>query len=313
MKALRHLAAACALLVVPAAVANEPATPEPKHPLKPLLWKVEGPGLEKPSWLFGTIHLGSGPIGRLHPAAVTALDGADAVFTEIPMDAATQLGLAKHYIRTDGKRLAESIGEELARKLDAELAAIQPGLNSAPFQPLKTWAIAVTVPMLRTQLKGGRPLDSIVWSKAAEAGKKTAALEKPEDQFAIFDRLKEEEQVILLAESLRLQKEARLDKTDPVQPLIDAYVAGDAEAVEAEMEKQFVEMADGGHKELGERLLKELLDDRNVTMAAGIDAQLRENPAQSHFFAVGTGHYVGQSNIRDLLTDKGYTITRVTE
>ena len=74
---------------------------EMKHPEKPLLWKVEGKGMKEPSWLFGTIHIGEGPIVTLHPAADKAFENSDAVYTEVPMDMATQIGLAQHFIRKD--------------------------------------------------------------------------------------------------------------------------------------------------------------------------------------------------------------------
>ena len=285
----------------------------PEHPVKPLLWKVEGKELEKPAWLFGTIHLGKGPLGKLHPAASKALDAADCVYTEVSMDPASQLGLAKHFIRNDGQRLDDAIGEELSKQLDEELKTINPQLNAKPFQAFKTWAVGVTVPMLKMQISGDEALDSIVWKKASAAGKTMGALEKPEDQFGIFDALKEEEQIVLLAEGLRMQKEARVGGEDPIERLVEAYISGDAEKVEAEMERNFTEMAKGEHKELGERLLKQLLDDRNFTMTDVILEKLKTEPTKSHFFAVGAGHYVGKNNIGDLLKKKGYQVTRITE
>ncbi|BCX47322.1 transfer protein GumN [Haloferula helveola] len=300
-----------ACLIAPALVLI-PATAQedgPKHPLRPLLWKVEGNGLEKPSWLFGTIHLGEGPLGKLHPAADKALAGSDVVYTEVSMDPATQLGMAKHFMRTDGKTLSASIGEELTKQLEAELAAVQPGLTSGIFQSFKTWAVAVTIPLLKAQLGGSPPVDRIVWDKATEAGKGTVALEKPEDQFGIFDDLKEEEQIIFLSESLRLQKESRGKEEDPVAHLVEAYVSGDPKKIEGAMEHQMNEMAKGEHKELGEKLLKRLLQDRNVTMAKTMAERMKVDPAKSHFFAVGAGHYLGKGNIVGLLTDRGYTVT----
>lgn len=308
---IRHLASAflAGLLLVPA-LAAEPEAPE--HPLRPMLWKVEGKGLEKPSWLFGTIHVGNGPVGTLHPAAAEALDACDALYTEVPMDAATQVGMAKHFVRTDGKKLSESVGEEIFKDLSAELKKVSPLLTPEVFQSFKTWAVAVTVPMLKLQLTGGQPLDMIVWNRASEAGKTTGALEKPEDQFGIFDDLTEEEQIILLSEALRLQREGREKGEDPVGKLVEAYVAGDPKRVQAEVEKQFAEMAEGEHAELGKKLLKRLLDDRNVIMAEGIVERFKAEPAKSHFFAVGTGHYVGKGNVGELLTKQGYTVTLVT-
>lgn len=312
--------ASCAQLLAadPAAKITPDAPAEakieaPKHPLKPLLWKVEGNSLTQPSWLFGTIHIGKGPVGTLHPAAAAALNGSDAVYTEVPMDTATQLGLVQHFIRKDGKRLSDSIGDELAKQLDAELKLIQPGLNSAVFQPLKTWAVAVTIPMLQLQLTGSKALDAIIWETAAKQDKSLGALEKPEDQFGIFDDLKEEEQIILLAQSLQDQKDSRESGDDPLVALIAAYIAGDAAAVEAEMEQQFTKMAKGDHKELGEKLLKRLLTDRNITMAKTIESKLSAQPGESHFFAVGTGHYIGKTSIVDLLKKQGYKVTRITQ
>ena len=79
------------------------------------------------------------------------------------------------------------------------------------------------------------------------------------------------------------------------------------------MEKQIAEMAKGEHKELGEKLLKRLFDDRNINMAKFIAAKLTAEPDESHFFAVGAGHYIGKGNVGELLTKQGFKITRVTE
>jgi uncharacterized protein YbaP (TraB family) len=193
------------------------------------------------------------------------------------------------------------------------LKAVNPALDSTPFQSLKTWTVAVTIPILEFQINGTMALDKILWDRATEADKTTAAIEKPADQVAIFDDLTEEEQVIFLAESLRLQKEARETGENPTHALVDAYISGDEEVLLAVMEKQIKEMAEGDHKELGQKLLKRLFDDRNQNMAKFIAAKLAAEPDKSHFFAVGTGHYIGKGNVGELLIKKGYKVTRVTE
>lgn len=308
----RLFAPLAGLLVAVSPALAEPEGDEPKHPARPLLWKVEGKELEKPSWLFGTIHLGEGPVGKLHPTAAKALGASDAVYTEVSMDPATQLGLARHFVRADGKKLSESIGEELHKQFVAELKEVSPAFTPGVFESFKTWAVAVTVPLLEAQLSGATPLDGIVWEKAKAAGKTTGALEKAADQFGIFDGLTEEEQIILLSESLRLLREARAEGDSPIERLVEAYVSGDPKKVEAEVERQFKQMAAGEHKELGEQLLKKLLDDRDTAMAKTMATKLEEEPAKSHFFAVGAAHYVGDDNIGEQLRKKGYTVTLVT-
>lgn len=299
--------------LLPCLAPAQEAEEAPDHPLQPLLWKVEGGELEEPSYLFGTIHLGKGPIGNLHPAAERAIEASDAVHTEVPMDAATQMGMAKHFVRSDGRKLSESIGEELTTRLETELRAINPQLGIATLESFKTWAVAVTMPLLKAQLNGTRAVDAIVWNQAEELGKATGALEKPADQAAIFDDLAEEEQIVFLSESLRQMKQAREAGEDPVDDLMNAYIAGDPERLDDEMERQLQGMAEGEHRELGERLMSRLLDERNVTMAATMIDRMTAEPGRSFFFAVGAGHYVGDGNIRDILTEKGYTVTRVTE
>lgn len=286
---------------------------EPEHPLKPFLWKVEGGDLEKPSWLFGTIHLGSGPLGTLHPAARRALDGSDAVFTELPMDMATQMGLTKHLLRDDDQTLREAIGKELAKRLAEELAAINPQLDLSFFDSFKTWAVGMTLPMLKAQLSGAQALDAVIWNHASEAGKITGALEKPADQFGIFDALKEEEQIVFLSESLRAMREAREAGEDPLDELIQAYISGEDERLNAEMERHIREMRAGEHADLGKRLTTQLIDDRNAAMAATIGEKLAAHPGRSQFFAVGAAHYLGDGNIGERLAERGFTVTRITE
>ncbi|BCU76254.1 TraB/GumN family protein [Luteolibacter sp. LG18] len=286
---------------------------DPACPAKPMLWQIEGKGLEKPSFLFGTLHVGNRTVTTFHPATVRAFNCAQVVYTEIPMDAASQVAASAAVLRKDGKKLSEAIGKDLTRQIEGELRAIQPQLDIAPLESLKTWTAATVIPVLRFQLTGGKALDALVWDRAVAAGKQTAAIEKPADQLAIFDELSEDEQVILLTETLRQLQEGRKKGVDPIDALVAAYIEGDAAKLEAEVDKQLSDMQEGEHKELGERLLKRLLRDRNLTMAETIAGILAAKPGQSHFFAAGTGHFIGKESIVDLLAAKGYRVTRTTE
>lgn len=283
----------------------------PEHPVKPLLWKIEGKGLTKPSYLFGTVHLGSGPLAKLHPAAQAAFDGADVLYTEVPSDEKTQLAATQSMVRNDQKTLVQSIGEKLKNQLDEELKAINPQLDSTPFQPLKTWTVAVTVPMLKAQLGGEEAMDAMLWKNAVAAKKQTESIESIESQLGIFEKFTEEEQIIMLAETLRVVKEDRLAKKDSMQALIDAYVSGDLDVLKKELDKSMDEMRKGEHKELGERFYKLLLTDRDLSMAATIAKKLAAAPDKCHFFAAGAAHYAGEVSIRTHLEKAGYTITRI--
>lgn len=305
--AIRFLSA-CFIGLLPLALKGEEA---PMHPLKPMLWKVEGGQLAKPSYLFGTVHLGSGPLANLHPAAEKAFEESDVLYTEIPMDTKSQLQASMKSLRKDGKQLSESIGPDLTKQLDAELARINPQLNSEPFQTLKTWVVAISVDIIEAQMKGETAMDQTLWQRAEKAGKKTAAIETVESQLAVFDSFNEAEQVIFLSESLRLAREERANGKNTTQDLIDVYVKGDADLLKKEMDRQMEVMAKGKHKELAERMMKKLLTDRDKTMAASIGEKLSAEPGLIHFFAAGAAHFAGPESIRSYLKNQGYKITRI--
>jgi uncharacterized protein YbaP (TraB family) len=284
---------------------------EAKHPVKPLLWKIEGEKVGKTSYLFGTIHLSNEIVTTLHPAARKAFDEAGALHVEIAMDPASMQAALPLVMRKDDKTLAESIGEKLSARVEEELKRINPALDATPFQPMKTWYLAATLPMLKDQLAGGQPLDLVLWQRATEAGKKTAGMEKVADQTKGFDELPEADQVVLLEETLRLLEKDRDEGKDSMAILLDAYVSGEPAKVVEEIDKSLQEMAKGEHKELGERLMKRILNDRDKVMADYIAATLKKDPDTIHFFAAGAAHFCSEKSVRHHLEVAGYKITRI--
>jgi uncharacterized protein len=307
---MKHFIPAIALLFAAAPVSVHAEEPL-KHPVKPLLWKIEGGDLKKPSYLFGTIHLGGGALNQLHPAAEKAYNEAGFVLTEIPMDMKTQLGMMPKLLRKDGKTLSESIGPDLSKQLDEELRALNPGLNAKPFQPMRTWALAATLPMLEAQLTGATAIDKMVWDRAVKDGKKTGAMETADFQTGLFNDFTEEEQVKFLSETLRIMRTERADGKNSLKDLIDAYIQGDAALIKQLMDKATDEMRKGPEKELGEKLFTKLLTKRDETMAATIAEHLKAAPDTVHFFAAGTAHFTGEPSIRSHLEKAGYRITRI--
>ncbi|WAC19830.1 TraB/GumN family protein [Luteolibacter sp. SL250] len=302
-----------AALVIAGGLLSQPlrAIEEKGHPAKPLLWKIEGNGLEKPSYLFGTIHVSTPAIANLHPAAEKAFVSADAVYTEIPMDADSQLKMMPLLLRKDGKTLTESIGKELSAELDAELKLINPQLDATPFQPLQTWAVTMALPLLKYQLQGAKAVDQIISERAIKEGKEVRALETVEEQMGLLGGFKEEENIIILRESLRQMKEDRANGIDGIEVMLGAYAAGDDGKLEKEIDRMNQSIAESEHKELGTRFIKKLFEDRNLSMAATIGGFLGKEGGKVHFFAAGSGHFIGKDNIRDHLARKGYRITRI--
>lgn len=289
------------------ASADQAAAP----PDRPILWKIESDALQKPSHLFGTIHLTTPRIAQLHPAAERAFGQADAVVTEITLDPKTQIEGAALMMREDGSKLSESIGADTAAKLDATLKDINPAFTAELFEPMKPWAAATAVVILPYQLKGAKSLDQMLWQRATNENKSTSGLEEMKDQLAAFEGgLSEAEQVTYLRATLDNLDES----TALIEEMIASYEKGDENAISELMVRSIRDFGKNEQERaIGKRLLKRLLTDRDVTMAATIDGMLKKHPGKSHLFAVGTAHLIGDTSIRKHLEAKGYRITRITE
>ena len=293
-------------LTVPTALTLSAQEAEP--PDKPLLWKVEGNSLEKPSYLFGTIHLTTPRIEKLHPAAQQAFDAADTVATEMAMDPEIQIASAMLVMRKDGSTLSESIGEELTGKLETTLKGINPALDVAIMEPMKTWAVAAAVTVLPYQLEGRKALDQLIWQRAKDADKQTVGLETMKEQVAAFEVLDEAEQVVFLKSTLEnFAKNGRL-----LREMIADYEKGDAESINRTFIKSIRELGENERERaVGEKLLKSILTGRDRTMAETIDAMLRKDFSKTRFIAVGAGHLIGENSIRTHLEKKGWKINRI--
>lgn len=285
---------------------------EEKPAGKPMLWKVEGDGLEQPSYLFGTLHLGDKALTTLHPAAEKAFKASTVVHTEVAMDAPTQIKSMKLLMRGDDKKLNEVLGQKLAARLNKELEEINPELNSEPFQPMKTWAVAYTLPYLEEQIKGIKPLDMVLWERAEEEGKKTHGMQTTKDQIKGFEALTEDEQTQFMKTALDYMEVNRSDNGRKwKKEAVKVYVSGDADKTFAIASDWMAAMTGGEDTPLFKKLKRSILIDRDVIMVDYVEKNLKAEPNEVHFFAAGAGHYAGKESVPSLLEKKGYSVTRI--
>lgn len=302
------------LLFLTSLVSLQAKVPDRKHPDSPMLWKIEGKGLTSPSYLFGTIHLPNPEITTLHPAAKKAFESASSLHTEVDLSFAAQMKASQLMLRNDGKTLSQSIGKELTKELDTALAKVNPELNSRPLGRLKTWAAAVMVPMLEHQMGEQQPFDLQLYQRAQKAGKRTEAMETLKGQLGRFDKLNEEEQKALLKSSLKSFLEAKNGGKDLLAELKEAYLKGDEVEISKLIDESGFSGKDGDlPAELSKKIMQLILIDRNIDMTESVKNQLTDKPDESHFFAAGTAHYLGEESVTELLRKSGYTITRIKE
>lgn len=288
--------------IKPAPASEEKAAPT----RKPLLWVVDS----KPRiYLFGTIHIGDARVLDHPPVVQKALDESGALYTEVNMDEMNPMALMPKLTLPGDQTLNTILGDELWKRLDAKMREL--GTPLLMMNKMKPFVI-----YFRLQLAGIKPeqmenpaLDLALFSESKQEGKVVGGLETIEEQLDIFDSLTMEEQTQLIVSTLdALEQAAEAGVEAPIQGLIDVYLEGDIDKMMEAMLAQ-VDNSDAFTR----KLMKRVLDDRNVLMADRMIEKLKENPDKTHFVAVGAAHYGGDMGILALLRKKGFTVWRATE
>ena len=299
-------------------VKNEPATkqhaqqPQPSteqiatvQPTKnAFLWRIgKAP---KESYLYGTIHIPDDRILALPKVVQEAIDACDSLYVEVPMDMSTKFSMVAKMMLADGKLLSDILPKPLFQRLDKLMKAHE--MPEIAYSRMKVWVVATQVLLVDhlQELASKKVLDMMIYEKAQKAGKKVGGIETVDEQLAVFDDLGQEEQISMLTKTLDLYDKLKKEKEDPLQRLVETYLAGDEKKMFAVMNDQYDENDD-----LDTKVMKRLISDRNVRMTERIQKKLSENPDHRFFFAVGVGHMVGADGVTALLQKKGLTVERV--
>ena len=318
MKPIRSMRVfGCVFLVIylvgSVSITGQTASPQVRPTEKPFLWRIDGP---VPSYLYGTIHVPDPRVLELPEVVQRALDASDVFFAEIPLDAGTQASLLAKVMLPPGQDLRKIAGEDVfarvVRVVSKVLGSGAPGtadILATMLATMKPWAVMSQVELLEflPDLSAGRqPLDVKLYGYAGKAGKELGSLETVDEQVAVFEAFTNEEQVRMLVEALDDLEKPGPSGVSPTKELIDLYLAGDLDRLEAEANKQST-----GDQALNKKMMARVVDERNLKMVAKMAELIAKRPARSHFFAVGALHYPGETGILNQLTKKGFKITRL--
>lgn len=283
------------LLVQPALAQVQPT----EHPF---LWMIEG---EKPSFLYGTIHLPDERVLTLPEVVEKALDSADAAYVEVTPDELA--GAVSQMMMPDGKTLKDVLPEDVYQRTRTYVES--KGLPFAALERLKVWVITVQLPLLDylQQLREHPPMDVMLYGRAKKEGKETGGIETLKEQLSVFDEFSRQEQVKLLQESLDQLEEEPGKAGSYMERLILAYLKGEDENLYSVLLEDMDQ-----DDPVDQKFILHLFTERNLRMAERIAARLKENPGRSYFFAVGAGHLVGPEGVRKHLEEQGFRITRLT-
>ena len=265
------------------------------HPL--FLWRAAG--ATNSVYLLGSVHFGDQQMYPLDPVI-------EREFARIP-NLVVELDLEREAKRVATLTMREGFyagGQSLKQHLPAELYvevrdyAATLGMPAATVTQMKPWLLSLSLSVMQAAAAGFEPeigIDRYLLERAG--GKRITALEDADLQIALFSGLPLDMQVRFLKETLN----AAVD-TQAVGRLLDTWRAGDAEALRSLLHAS-LDHSDGAE------LYRRVFVERNRSMADAILELLQQS--EDYFVVVGVGHFVGPSNILELLAADGVATLRV--
>lgn len=264
---------------------------------KPDLWKVEKDG--KSSYLFGSIHLGSEDMYPLSKKVKDAYNQAEHLVVEIDLKPGDEQKLVPII-----QKLAVDMTSTLESRLTPETLAIykkactEKQLPCSQFSPLKKWFVSLQLQLMLIQQLGYKEelgIDKHFLDLAHKSNKSVVSLETVDAQLKLLSGFNQQEQELMLLQSLEATKEE-------MESLFIAWKTGD----DAAMVEMFTEGLDNAS---AQAIYDAMFIDRNIEMAKNIQTMLTEN--KSLFVVVGAGHIVGEKGLVDLFTKSGYKLTQL--
>ncbi len=263
-----------------------------------LLWKISGNGLDKPSWLYGTIHIIPKSELDFSDATLNALDHSKRITFEIDMkemtNMATQMSLMTKAFMAGGKTLRDLLPPDDYAFVRAKMDST--GMPGGMLERMKPMFVST---MLQGDESGTAATNERMTSVEMELYRLARRRKLPSDglettsyQISIFDSIPYEAQARMLVESLRRSDGG----TDEYGQMMDLYRAGNITAMQS-----MIANDDTGMSQYEEILLQR----RNRNWIAVMSRMMREKPT---FFAVGAGHLGGPNGVIALLRRAGYKV-----
>lgn len=258
------------------------------------LWKIEGSGLNKASYLFGTIHITCD--ATLENDVIKALDETKQIVLEIDMDDPDmQDKMMKGMYMKDGKTLKSIVNDEDYQAIDS-LFTSKMGISVKMIENVKPFFLTsmlypkfIDCPM--------ESFEAELMKVAKEQNEEIFGLETIDDQINVFEVIPYEDQV---KDLVRTAKDNMAYDKAKFAKLLSIYK-------DENITDMLNIMNDDNYSSVAE-YQDELLDNRNINWIPKIKEYAEK---QATFFGVGAGHLAGENGVINLLRQAGYTVTAV--
>ncbi len=259
-----------------------------------LLWKIEGNGLDQPSYLFGTIHAICPDDLKLSAKVEDALTKVEQIVLEVDMDDPDMM--------VEMQRLSINPGME---NFSANLAAEDLALLDEYFQEhyeadlsdLGSFKPFLLLSMMNMKsLECARPaaFEAVLVGYAKTNEWDLFGLETPSELIAIFDEVEQKQQLEWLVQYAKNEDVYKQEFAKLIEMYKMEDISGLLDLFKEYPEYQLIEEA--------------ILDDRNEKWVDPITKFATNKPT---FFGVGAAHLAGEKGVINLLKNVGYTVVPV--
>ena len=251
-----------------------------------LLWEISGNGLQKSSYLFGTVHLSDQRVFNFNDSVFAKIDECDAFTMEIEATPENIKKVGNSIFLEDGKTIDQMVSKKdytfltkfFKEKLDLDLDGLK------IFTPMTIISMA-TLRLAESDMN--TYVDNFLYEYAKNKNKKTFSVEPLQLQIDLLKNVPADYLIDVANE------------WDTYQGITDKVIAAYAkEDMDALIKIMF---SDSGFKKMED----DFIWNRNKTMADSIDLFVNR---QSTFIAIGTGHLPLEGGVIDLLQKKGYEV-----
>lgn len=275
------------------------AAAQGKTEMKTLLWQISGNGLEKPSYLFGTIHMICAEDAVLSDSLIKIIKNSDQVYFEVDMDNLFEMLSVMRKMKMRGDTtLADLLNKDDYEKVK-EYFEKKPTL--LPFSDLETYKPMLAASMLMepgSNCNSAEAMEEVIMKEAKANLKKIKGLETMAYQLSIFDTIPYKLQALQLVKYVNDVNSGKEDSKE-YDKLLEAYKDQDLARLE-----QFTKTSDIGISSFTDILLY----NRNRNWVEKLKDIL---PDHSLLIAVGAGHLPGDQGVINLLRKAGYTVKPV--
>ncbi len=260
-----------------------------------LLWKIEGPGLNAPSYLFGTMHMIEREYYFFPEKIEKLLLSTDELLMELPGLPTREESMAILKLKEGSffdyfsKEQSDSLCQWASQNLSMREALFRKTMDS-----MKPFVFV----QLATQWKFIGNMESYEQTFEALASQNKipiSGLETATDQMAIFDQLTKEQHCEMVMESIR-NPEKLMQETREMEQLY----------VDQNIDSMYLMIL--AHESVIVDEKTAFLDDRNTQWVPLIKQHIKNHPT---FIAVGAGHLGGPNGVVRLLQREGYTVTPI--